>query len=100
MAFDRAGHGDAGILGAKSNSNAAGLKALLLSGDDSLERLRRRLERRGLQLGGAEAVRFFDAATPAGIEQSFAVDARRLILWRRRRAVRCRSTATTRQRRW
>lgn len=73
VAFDRQGRGDAGILGTKSNSNAAGLKALLLSGDDSLKRLRAGIERRGLQLGGAEAVRFFDASTPAGIEQSFAV---------------------------
>ncbi len=73
VAFDRSGRSDPGIVGAKGNSNAAGLKALLLAGDDSLRSLRGGIERRNLQLANAEAVRFFDAATPAGVEQSFPV---------------------------
>ncbi|KQZ86381.1 aminomethyltransferase [Mesorhizobium sp. Root157] len=73
VAFDRTGRSDAGLLGTKANSNAAGLKALLLTGDASLRSLRGGIERRGLQLAGAEAVRFFDASTPAGVEESFLV---------------------------
>lgn len=73
VAFDAGRRADAGVLGVPSNSDAAGLKALLLAGDDSLRRLRAGLERRGLSLAGAAAVRLFDAATPAGTEESFVV---------------------------
>ena len=48
VAWDQPGASDAGMLGEKSNSNAAGLKALLLDGDDSLAAFRRGLERRQL----------------------------------------------------
>src|SRR3954447_19346376 len=48
VAWDAEGSSDAAILGEKSNSNAAGLKALLLEGDDGLGLLRRGLERRQL----------------------------------------------------
>jgi aminomethyltransferase len=73
VAFDKAGRSDAGMLGTKSNSNAAGLKALLLAGDESLHSFRLGLERRKIQLAGAEAIRFFDAETPAGTEETFTV---------------------------
>ena len=73
LAWDQAGASDAGVLNEKSNSNGAGLKALLTDGDDSLAALRRGLERRQLQLDKAQAVRVFGGATPAGTEQSFAI---------------------------
>ena len=50
LAWDKSGVTDAGIFGEKSNSNAAGIKALLADGDDSLASLRRGLERRQVQL--------------------------------------------------
>ncbi|MCX7303870.1 MAG: aminomethyltransferase, partial [Hyphomicrobiales bacterium] len=71
VALDRNGRSDPGILDVASNSNAAGLKALLLSGDGNLRQFRAKLERRGIDLGGAKAVRIFGAATPAGTEESF-----------------------------
>ena len=77
LAWDQAGASDAGVLNEKSNSNGAGLKALLSDGDDSLAALRRGLERRQLQLDKAQAVRVFGGTTPAGTEQSFADRARR-----------------------
>ncbi len=39
LAWDKTGVTDAGIFGEKSNSNAAGIKALLADGDDSLASL-------------------------------------------------------------
>jgi aminomethyltransferase len=71
LAFDKTGRADPGILGAKANSNAAGLKALLQDSDDSLRTLRHRLERHHLDLAAAQAVRIFGSATPAGEEESF-----------------------------
>ena len=73
LAWDETGASDAGVLNEKSNSNGAGLKALLTDGDDSLAALRRGLERRQLQLDKAQAVRVFGGTTPAGTEQSFAI---------------------------
>ncbi|MEW9806247.1 DUF1989 domain-containing protein [Mesorhizobium marinum] len=73
VAFDQQGRSDATMLGAPGNSNAAGLKALLLSGEQSLAQFRRKIERRGLDLAGAQGLRIFDMATPAGTEQSFTV---------------------------
>jgi aminomethyltransferase len=71
LAFDKAGRADPDVVGARGNSNAAGFKALLLSGEESLARLRAGMERRKLQLANAEAVRFFDHGTPAGQEENF-----------------------------
>ncbi|MBE1205462.1 aminomethyltransferase, partial [Aminobacter carboxidus] len=71
VAFDAAGRADPGILSTRSNSDAAGLKALLVDGDDSLQKLRLGLARRKLELGRVEALRFFDGSTPAGTEESF-----------------------------
>ena len=73
VAFDAAGRADPGILSTRSNSDAQGLKALLVDGDESLQKFRLGLARRKLELGRAEAVRFFDGATPAGTEESFVV---------------------------
>ncbi|MER8630186.1 aminomethyltransferase family protein [Mesorhizobium opportunistum] len=73
LAWDSTGATDPGILGEKSNSNAAGIKALLAEGDDSLASVRRGLERRHVQLDQVRAVRVFSGATPAGTEQGFTV---------------------------
>ncbi|RWK49569.1 MAG: aminomethyltransferase, partial [Mesorhizobium sp.] len=73
LAWDDSGATDAGIFGEKSNSNAAGIKALLADGDDSLASLRLGLERRQVQFDQAKAVRVFGGATPAGTEQNFVV---------------------------
>ncbi|MBX3581711.1 MAG: aminomethyltransferase family protein [Rhizobiaceae bacterium] len=67
------GKADAGLVGVAANSHAAGLKALLLSGEESLLQFRRKIERRGIELAGAQAVRLFGEATPAGSEESFVV---------------------------
>ncbi|MGR3571187.1 DUF1989 domain-containing protein [Brevirhabdus sp.] len=64
VAADASGKIDAGILGEKANSDADGLKALLLEPDRSLRSLRLGLEARNLDLSRATGVRFFDATTP------------------------------------
>ena len=66
------GQTDAGILGVKSNSNAAGLKALLVETDHSLNAFRHGLERRRSSLP-AQAMRIFGGTTAAGAEQNFTV---------------------------
>ncbi|GLS33577.1 aminomethyltransferase [Mesorhizobium albiziae] len=73
VAFDRSGKSDPGILGTNGNSDAAGLKALLLDGDASLRSFRAGMERRKLSLAKAQGIRFFDGSTPTGTEESFAV---------------------------
>lgn len=65
VAADANGRIDTGILGEKANSDASGLKALLLEPDRSLRSLRLGLEARNLDLSRATGVRFFDATTPA-----------------------------------
>jgi aminomethyltransferase len=73
LAWGEDGVTDPGIFGETANSNAAGIKALLIEGDDSLSALRLGLQRRQVQLDQPKAVRVFSGATPAGTEQSFAV---------------------------
>ena len=73
VAFDNEQRADSDILGVPADSDAAGLKALLLAGDESLRSFRRKMERRGLDLAGAKALRIFGARTPSGTEESFAV---------------------------
>ncbi|TIU45241.1 MAG: aminomethyltransferase, partial [Mesorhizobium sp.] len=50
LAWDKTGITDPGIFGERSNSNAAGIKALLAEGDDSLSAVRLSLERRKVEL--------------------------------------------------
>ena len=73
LAWDKSGVIDPSIFGEKSNSNAAGIKALLAEGDDSLASVRHSLERRQVQIDRAKAVRVFGGATPAGTEQAFTI---------------------------
>ncbi|WP_167484183.1 DUF1989 domain-containing protein [Mesorhizobium tamadayense] len=74
VAFDAQARIDPGILGARANSDASGLKSLLANGDESLRKFRLGLAQRKVDLGRVEAVRFFDSGTPAGTEESFTVD--------------------------
>src|SRR6478736_4032549 len=48
LAWDKSGVTDPGIFGERSNSNAAGIRALLAEGDNSLSAMRRGLERRNV----------------------------------------------------
>ncbi len=73
VAADASGATDAAIIGAQANSNAAGLKALLLEGDPSLAAFRSGLTRRGIDLAAPSAVRIFGGTTPAGTRESFTV---------------------------
>jgi len=73
VAADASGRTDASILGVKSNSNAAGLKALLSGDNDSLAAFRAGLARRHIDLGQAEAVRLFGSTSTAGSEESFTI---------------------------
>ncbi|MBU2145580.1 MAG: aminomethyltransferase family protein [Alphaproteobacteria bacterium] len=71
VALGRDGRGDPAVLGVSEGSDAAGLKAMLAAGDQSLRAFRRKLERRSIDLSKATALRIFDADTPAGTEESF-----------------------------
>ncbi len=64
---------DAGLLGQAGNSDAAGLKALLTSGEPGLARLRTGLMKRGIDLAKARAIRVFGAETPARTEENLTV---------------------------
>ncbi|NGN44814.1 DUF1989 domain-containing protein [Mesorhizobium sp. CGMCC 1.15528] len=73
VAADGSGKTDAGILGTSANSNAAGLKALLLDDNESLRAFRSSLERRKIDLAEPQAVRLFGSASLAGSEESFTI---------------------------
>lgn len=62
---------DPGLIGATGQGAAMGLRALMTSADQSLRSLRMGVEARGLDLGKAEAIRLFEATTPAGTTESF-----------------------------
>lgn len=64
---------NAGIIGARANGGAFGLRALLASSDQSLRGFRMGLEARGIDLAEAEAVHLFDATTAAKAEECFSV---------------------------
>ncbi|MBL9053690.1 MAG: DUF1989 domain-containing protein, partial [Tabrizicola sp.] len=68
VATDRTGRIDAAVLGKVPNSGAEGLKAMLAQGvpaGEGLSRLRQGLQRRGIDLAKAGAVRLFGPDTPA-----------------------------------
>ena len=73
VAADASGKTDPGILGTAVNSNAAGLKALLLDDNESLRAFRQSLARRSIDLAEPKAVRLFGSASPAGSEETFTV---------------------------
>lgn len=60
------GRADCGLLGWAGDCAAEGLRDLLASGEPSLARLRRALERRGIDLSAARAIGLFGAGSRAG----------------------------------
>jgi aminomethyltransferase len=66
VAADKGGRIDAAILGQVANSRAERLKAMLVSGEPSLARLRKGLAARKIDLATAGALRLFGGETPAG----------------------------------
>jgi aminomethyltransferase len=71
LCVDTHGKADAGILGVTANCEIEGIKALLASADRSLLGLRMGLDARGISLGTARGLRFFDATTPANTSEEF-----------------------------
>ena len=65
------GRGDPAILGVPGTGEPSGVKALLAGDEPSLRGFRRKIEKRGIDLSKASAVRIFGADTPAGTEESF-----------------------------
>ena len=65
------GRSDGALLGVAADRGAEGLRALLASGEASLARLRKGLERRGIALADARAVTLFGADSPAGDSARF-----------------------------
>ncbi|WP_424988851.1 trimethylamine-oxide aldolase Tdm [Microbulbifer sp. S227A] len=66
---------DPGLIGANGGGDAAGLKALLASSDQSLRGLRMGLRARGLDLARARAVQLFEGTTPARTTERFTATA-------------------------
>ena len=64
---------DAGLVDARADRPAEGLRALLVSGHPGLKPLRRRLEERGISLDGARAIGLFGPGSRAGETVSFTV---------------------------
>ncbi|AXI47149.1 aminomethyltransferase [Sulfitobacter sp. SK012] len=73
VAADAKGRIDAGILGATANTPADGLRALLVTANQSLRGFRMGLEARKIDLSDAHATRFFDHATTAKSEENLRV---------------------------
>jgi aminomethyltransferase len=65
------GRSDPALLGGKDATEPKGIKAILASDEESAIRVRSALERRGIDLGHAKAIRFFGNLSPAGSKQSF-----------------------------
>ncbi len=68
---DAAGKCDSGVIGQTSDTPADGLRALLAGRTGNAETVRRGLERRGIDLAGATAVRLFGAGSPPGNTAEF-----------------------------
>jgi aminomethyltransferase len=71
LAVDSAGHVDAGLIGGRADGPADGLHAILASGSQSGRTVVSGLRRRGIDLGGARAVRLFGGDTEAGTTAEF-----------------------------
>jgi len=73
VATEASGRVDSGMLGQSSSADAAGLKALLTTGDASLARLRKGIAQRGIDLAQQGAIRLFGPATKAGADETLTV---------------------------
>ncbi|MCK8462251.1 aminomethyltransferase family protein [Aliiroseovarius sp. S1339] len=70
VAADGKGRIDAAILGTSANAQATGLRALLVSSDNSLRGLRMGLDARAIDVAHAQAIRLFDAISRAKSEET------------------------------
>ena len=68
---DDTGACDLGVIAQKPNATADGLRAILASGSENAQSVRRRLERRSIDLAGASALRFFGESSRAGSTAEF-----------------------------
>ncbi len=66
VAFGAGKKADAGILGAKANASASGIRAIFAAGSEDAVRVRSGLDRRGLDLGQARAIVPFAPDSVAG----------------------------------
>lgn len=71
LCVDSSGAPDTGILGVTANCDVEGIKALLTGTDRSLHGVRMGLDARGVTLGTAQGLRFFDATTAAKSSEDF-----------------------------
>ncbi|HSJ97026.1 MAG TPA: aminomethyltransferase, partial [Myxococcota bacterium] len=72
--FSPAGREDAGALGARAAHEPTGLQRILSEPGEHAKRVRAALERRGLDLGRARAVRLFGDDSPPGEEARFCAE--------------------------
>jgi aminomethyltransferase len=73
VAADAAGAIDPGILGARGDGDAGGIKRILSGGDESARLVRAGLERRGIDLAEALAISLFGGESRPGDSAEFAV---------------------------
>jgi len=66
LVFSPDGKSDAGAIGAKATRAPKGIQAILSRDNEDSTRVRRGLERRGLDMGKAKAVSLFSPDSPAG----------------------------------
>ncbi len=71
VAADAKGRVDPGIIGESSGTIAEGLKAILASGSQSGQAVKRHLERRSIKLSDARGVRLFGTGARAGASAEF-----------------------------
>ena len=69
--FGPDGKPDTGALGVAASQSPTGLQALLDGGDASARRMRKALDRHGLDLGRAQAIRAFEGGSRAGDMETF-----------------------------
>jgi aminomethyltransferase len=78
--FSPSGRADAGAIGARAAHEPTGLHRILSGPGEEAQRVRAALERRGLELGRARAVRLFGDATPPGKEARFRAEREAFVL--------------------
>jgi len=71
LVFDSSGGQAPALIGASANGDADGLRRTLASNQESARAVRAGLERRGIALAGAQALKLFSANGPSGDRASF-----------------------------
>ncbi|MCD2172403.1 DUF1989 domain-containing protein [Rhizobium sp. C4] len=78
--LDETGRFQSAGLGVSFSGEATGLKALLSSGDESIERVKTALSRRGADIASAAAFRLFGGSSPAGNTAEFTIALKGLLI--------------------